>query len=195
MLHYHGGFPEKPRVLILAPTEVASINVNGTTVHSALGLLCLGKLFPLYSNTLAALRNKYAETELIILGEISMVYKKLLYQMHGHLIGIFNLPNLPFSDRSILVLGGFHQLPSVRAISVYASSLNEDHLENYIANDLWILSSFAELTEVMRQRGDKHFIDILNKVHVGNVDSEVKRTLKSRIINWNKKLCSPQVLI
>ena len=27
-----------------------------------------------------------------------------------------------------------------------------------------------------------HFIDILNKVHVGNVDSEVERTLKSRII-------------
>ena len=34
----------------------------------------------------------------------------------------------------------------------------------------------------MRQRGDKHFLDILNKVRVWNIDSEVERTLKSRII-------------
>ena len=34
----------------------------------------------------------------------------------------------------------------------------------------------------MQQRGDKHFIDLLNKACVGNVKSEVKRTLKSRIM-------------
>ena len=63
-------------MLILAPTGVASINVNGTTVHSALGLQCRGMLFPLDSNTLAALRNKYAEVEQNILDEISMISKK-----------------------------------------------------------------------------------------------------------------------
>ena len=41
---------------------------------------------------------------------------------------------------------------------------------------------FPELTGVMRQRGDRHFIDLLNKVRVENVDSEAERTLKSRII-------------
>ena len=54
----HTGCPEKPRVLNLAHTGVANINVNGTTVHSALGLPCRGKPFPLESNTLSALRNK-----------------------------------------------------------------------------------------------------------------------------------------
>ena len=34
----------------------------------------------------------------------------------------------------------------------------------------------------MPQRGDKNFIDILNKVCVGNADSEVERTLKWKII-------------
>ena len=64
-------------MLILALTGVASINVNGTTVHSALGLPCRRKFFPLDSNILAALRNKYGEIELIILDEASMVSKKL----------------------------------------------------------------------------------------------------------------------
>ena len=35
---------------------------------------------------------------------------------------------------------------------VYTRSLDEDHPETYIANDLWRLFSFAELVEVMRQR-------------------------------------------
>ena len=42
--------------------------------------------------------------------------------------------------------------------------------------------SLVELTEVKQQRRDKHFINLLNKVRVANVDSKVERTLKSRII-------------
>ena len=63
-------------MLILAPTGVTSINVNGTTVHSALTLICCGKLFPSDSKRLAAVRDKYAEVELIILDEISIVVEK-----------------------------------------------------------------------------------------------------------------------
>ena len=117
-----------------------------------------------------------------------MVSKKLFYQMHCYLIETLNLPNLPLAGRSVLLVGrsillvvDFHQLPPVYAMPVYASSLDADHPESYIANDLWRMFSFPELTEVMRQR-DRHFIDLLNKVRVGNVDSEVERTLKSRII-------------
>ena len=54
--------------------HLASINVNGATVHSALGLWCCGKLFPLDSNMLCAFRNKYAEVVLIILHEILIVF-------------------------------------------------------------------------------------------------------------------------
>ena len=88
--------------MILAPTEVAGINLNGTTVHSALGLPCRGKLFPSDSNALASLRNKYAEVEVIILDEILMVSKKRFYLMHRQLIQVFNLSNLPFAVMSVL---------------------------------------------------------------------------------------------
>ena len=46
LLQDHGSSPEKPRVLILAPNGVASINVNGTTIHSGLNLPCHGNYIP-----------------------------------------------------------------------------------------------------------------------------------------------------
>ena len=33
-LMYNGGDPDKPRVLLLAPTGVAAVNIDGTTIHS-----------------------------------------------------------------------------------------------------------------------------------------------------------------
>ena len=44
LLQYHGGSPEKPRVLISAQTGVSSINLNGTTIHSAFGVPCAGNV-------------------------------------------------------------------------------------------------------------------------------------------------------
>ena len=46
---------------------------------------------------------------------------------------------------------------------------------------IWSMFSFVELIELMQQRGDKHFIKLLNKVRVSDVDDEIERKLKSRI--------------
>ena len=105
--------------------------------------------------------------------------------MHRNLIEIFTLPNLSFAGGSILVLKSILdllQLPPVFPIPVYASSRDADQKKSYLANDLWSMFSFVELIEFMRQRGEKHFIKLLNKVRVTNVDDEIERQLKSRII-------------
>ena len=39
---------------------------------------------------------------------------------------------------------------------------------------------FAELTEVMRQRGDAKFTDLLNKIRVGNIDEDVQKQTRER---------------
>ena len=82
LLQYHGGSLEKSQFLILAPTGVASININGTITHSAFGLPCHAKLYPLHSNTFASLRNKFSEVQLLIVDEISMVSKMVFYQIY-----------------------------------------------------------------------------------------------------------------
>ena len=57
---YRSGDPAKPRVLLLAPTGVASIDISGNTVHSGLHIPCRGKLLSLNDANKTELRNKYS---------------------------------------------------------------------------------------------------------------------------------------
>ena len=45
LLLYRSGDLDKPGVLVLAPTGVAVINTNGTTIHSGLNIPCYGNCF------------------------------------------------------------------------------------------------------------------------------------------------------
>ena len=47
VMMYKGGDPEKPRILLLAPTGVAAVYINGTTIHAGLQINIGGKMFPL----------------------------------------------------------------------------------------------------------------------------------------------------
>ena len=54
-------------------------------------------------------------------------------------------------------------------------------MKHLLGLQLWHLFKYAELTEVVRQ-SDKLFIDLLNKVGVGNIDDDVEHLLKARFI-------------
>ena len=41
---------------------------------------------------------------------------------------------------------------------------------------------FAKLTEVMRQKGDAEFINLLNKIRIGDIDADVQQKLKARFM-------------
>ena len=47
VLMYKTDNPEKPRILLLAPTAVAAINIDGTKIQSALGINVGSKMYPL----------------------------------------------------------------------------------------------------------------------------------------------------
>ena len=63
--------------------------------------------------------------------------------MHHRAIEMFNLPNLPFADRAILVFREFNQLLSVRTSPEYASTLVAENPKNSKANDFWKMFSFV----------------------------------------------------
>ena len=81
LFFYQDGSPDKSRVLLLTPTNVAVINVNGTTIHSVLNIPSRSKLMPLSDEKCAELRSKYPEVQVVTINEISVVSDKFLYQI------------------------------------------------------------------------------------------------------------------
>ena len=87
-LAYHSGEPVNPRVLVLAPTGVPAINVNGNTIHSGLGIPVgnFRKSIPkLNEKKQSTLRHQPSEVKVILIDEISMVSNYLLLLTHQRL--------------------------------------------------------------------------------------------------------------
>ena len=80
-LMYNGNEPYKPRVLLLPPTGIAAVNIDGTTIHSGLGINLKGQFYPLNDKWNGALRNKFPEVKLLMIDETSMVSRTLFYQI------------------------------------------------------------------------------------------------------------------
>ena len=125
------------------------------------------------------LQNKYSQLSVIIIDEISMVSNKPLLNVHQRLVEIFGCsPDIVFAGISVIACGDFYQLTPIQQRPVYAKfndvMLNISHC--------WRLFKIAELTEVMRQRGDQELITLLNNIITGNITENDEKILKSKFI-------------
>uniref|UniRef100_A0A7M5V9S6 ATP-dependent DNA helicase n=2 Tax=Clytia hemisphaerica TaxID=252671 RepID=A0A7M5V9S6_9CNID len=199
LLMYRGGEPTKERILVLAPTGVAAINVNGTTIHTGL-IIPTTEFFSLSGSSKANLQKKLACVEVIMIDEISMVPNRLFRKIDQRLRDIFNMKK-PFAGKSVLLCGDLYQLPPIFKDPIYKVPIlkkdpnngnenkkRESHdrpslMDELYGFELWRSFQMAELTEVMRQRDDIHFVDLLNQIRVGELDDEKEELLKSRFIS------------
>ncbi|XP_066912801.1 uncharacterized protein [Clytia hemisphaerica] len=178
LLMYRGGEPTKQRILVLAPTGVAAINVNGTTIHTGL-IIPTKKLFPLNAMSKQNLQKKLACVEIIMIDEISMVPSRLFRNIDSRLREIFS-SDKPFGGKSVLLCGDLYQLPPIYRDPIYKADCSS--MQSIVGFELWRSFQMAELTEVMRQRDDIDFVDLLNQVRLGELDEEKEELLKSRFI-------------
>ena len=128
LLSFKGGDPEKTRIHILAATEVAAINIDGTTIHTALGI----------NVGLELCEISFQKSNLSV----------LFYQVHQRLNEIFGVStDLPLAGLPVLVCGDLYQLPPVKGAPIYSST---DNIKVYLSLELWNNFKIIELTEVMR---------------------------------------------
>ena len=94
-MNLNSGLPDKSKVLFLAPTRVAAIHINGTTINSGLSVSpnVNGYTLPRFSDSeRARLCNLYLEAPVVIIDEISMVSNICLLHIHKPLREIFGCP-------------------------------------------------------------------------------------------------------
>jgi len=173
--------PDLQTVLLMAPTGIAAINISGTTINTALAIpKHSGENLPAMSDqTKTHLRIALKELKLLIIDEISMVSNCMLLHIHQRLKEIFGTPSSQmFAGLSLLVLGDLHQLPPIRRKPVFEQFRNPMHNLCHP----WLLFSLIELTEIMRQKDAKSFVDLLNRFRTASQTKDDIDTINTRFI-------------
>ena len=112
------------------------------------------------------LLNKFSQV--LITHKISMVSNDWLLHVHCRLVEIFGYrTDITFTEITTIAIGDFLQLPPVRARAVHAEYKN-GWLTFYPFLDLL---KIAELTEVMQERCDAEFMNLLNHICLAELNN------------------------
>ena len=169
--------------LICAPTGTAAFNISGMTIHSTFLIPVAMKQYQnIGADTLNTLRNKLNNLKVIIIDEISMVGSHLLYHIHRRLEEIKGSDgqSSTFGDVTMIAVGDLYQLPPVGKAYVF------DHpADSYakLQDPLWYQFQLAELKQIMRQKDDAMFAQLLNRVSTPSCSKDDIALLKSREVS------------
>ena len=189
----------KKKIICLAPTGVAALNIGAKTIHSFFQ-------FPpvvITSNIIENVKYKektieiFKKVETIVLDEISMVRADLLEGINYILQKHRNL-ELPFGGVQLLFIGDMYQLPPVvdnkKVVQirhpdnfVFTGTLY-DYFEWMYGGPYFFNSrtfkkaqvNYYELKEIFRQKEDASFIGILNQIREKNISTQLLHKLNER---------------
>lgn len=158
------------KIILLAPTGIAAVQIKGQTVHSFF------RIPPNFhsNNAYHKLPKKLLDKiDLIVIDEISMLRADLL----DHIDQILKLSmksSLPFGNIPMLWIGDLFQLPPVvtrEERAFFYSLYNSPYFfSSNVFKDL-LDFEMIELQRVFRQK-DPNFIKLLNKIRLGEIDGE-----------------------
>jgi ATP-dependent exoDNAse (exonuclease V) alpha subunit len=180
LLRYFRAHTSK-KLVVLAPTGVAAINVEGETIHS---------FFRFRPGTtpdkVRRARKKDAELykalEAIVIDEASMVRADLLDCVDAFMRINGPRPGEPFGGAQLILFGDLYQLPPV------VTSSERDLFSSYYPGPYFFSAKvfartgieYLELEKIYRQK-DQGFIDILNAIRNNRVTAAQLAALNRRV--------------
>ena len=186
---------KKKNVVIVAPTGVAAINVDGVTIHSMFKL----DFDPQDTKSKTkvqmdlATQERLKAIEVLIIDEISMVRSDIFDMMNVRL-QIAKRSTLPFGGCQVIAFGDLFQLPPI----IQDGEAKEFVLRRYgtifffgapVVKDTF---KILELSAVLRQKDDT-FVSILNKIREGVISYDDVR--KINMCNKRISLFDPTLRI
>ena len=174
--------PDDPKILLGAPTGIAAFLIKGSTLHSLFHIPANQEFTykPLSSDVLNTYQCKFRNVKLLIIDEISMVGNKLFNYINRRLQQIIGTSAV-FGGISVLAVGDLFQLKPV-----FDGWIFKDLKSDYgpLATNLWKEHFYSfELNQIMRQKGDVEFANILNRLRKGLQTKDDISTLKKQTIS------------
>lgn len=167
-------------VLLVAYTGTAAFHIGGQTIHSAFAIhsdIRSTKYTPLGDDQLTRLRSKYSNLQIVIIDEVSMVGQKMLMYIDQRLQQIKQSQS-PFGNVRVLAVGDFYQIPPVGDRTLYKIDTAS------LCESPWTLFALWELEEIMRQKSDLTFANLLNvrsKTKTSRLNEPDKDLITSRV--------------
>jgi len=106
----------------MVPTGVAAQNIGGHTIHSLLRIHSQGSTYQTLAFSDASLHQKLKSINTIIIDEISIVSSPLFTYI-SQLFSFIHHNTYLFGGVNVIVLGDLAQLPPVKGIQVFKSSV------------------------------------------------------------------------
>ncbi len=172
------------KVVVLAPTGVAALNVSGQTIHSFFAFrpdITLDRVKKLPARKQALIKNLDA----VIIDEISMVRADLLDCVDRALRINRDFPELPFGGVQMIMIGDLYQLPPVVTGSekpAFSLHYESPYFFSALAfNDPNFELEFVELEKVFRQK-EVDFLELLNAIRNRSISEEQLARLNARCL-------------
>lgn len=170
------------RMVVLAPTGLAAINIGGQTIHSFFG-------FPprlIQKNDIRRSRNGRVMRSLdfVVIDEASMVRSDMMWAIDQSLRVNRGRPREPFGGARLLLFADLHQLPPVIQEREVQAHLIEEHGSPFFFSIPALRegsgTALLELEQIFRQTDDA-LIRVLNAVRDGNVSDDDLAFINKRV--------------
>ncbi len=165
--------------VVLAPTGVAAVNIEGQTIHSFFGF----KPGIVPEAVRAVRRNSvYRELETLVIDEISMVRADLLDCMDRFMRLNGREKREPFGGAQVVMIGDLYQIPPVVTPEERGKFAGLYESPYFFSAGAFkgLPVEFVELERVFRQKDDA-FIALLNSVRNGTVTEQTIDAFNTRV--------------
>lgn len=171
-------------VIVVAPTGIAALNVDGYTIHRLFSFR--PGVTPEYARSLSYNPSRFAKAlkalDTLIIDEASMVRADLFDALAVALERFGPRTGQPFGGVQIVLVGDLYQLPPVVSDSEREYFATRYPTPYFFSADCFGANEFqiAQLTRVFRQAGDAQLTDILNAIREGSIDECARAVLNTR---------------
>ncbi|XP_062619428.1 uncharacterized protein LOC134280987 [Saccostrea cucullata] len=136
------------------------------------------------ADELNSFRTKYRNLSVVIIDEISMVGNNMLSFINDRLQQLTGRKQ-DFGGISIIAVGDLYQLPPVGDKWIFKDLSNPGQS---LAKNLWHEHFYMhELTEIMRQKDDLRFAEMLNRLRENKMTDEDKELISQRFIRQDSQ--------